>query len=103
MRSFRYDRSSAPGVVALAVGDVISMRLIAHSGGGFRWQVTEASDDFVKVTRRYRHYDSTVGSPQESEFTILAKKPGAVYVTFKYSRSWMDEVEDSFQIELRIQ
>ena len=64
--------------IVVHAGDVVTIRLTEHSGGGYRW--TPTSVDAARLELRHHDYETTragVGGAGASVWTFVARTPGA--------------------------
>ena len=91
--------------IVVHAGDVVTIRLTEHSGGGYRW--TPTSVDAVRLEMQDQRYESTragVGSAGASVWTFVARKPGRTRLELKQLRPWdqSDSAAERFWVDLEI-
>ncbi|HKB13947.1 MAG TPA: protease inhibitor I42 family protein [Vicinamibacterales bacterium] len=75
--------------VAVRVGDIISIQLPEHAGGGYQWTASHVDDGFVDVARKgYETVNPSVGSGGIAVWIVTAEHPGSARVELIESRSW---------------
>ena len=91
--------------IIVHAGDVVTIRLTEHSGGGYRW--TPSSVDAARLEMRDQRYETTragVGGAGASVWTFIARQPGRTRLELKQLRPWEqpDAAAERFWIDLDI-
>jgi len=91
--------------IVVHAGDVVTIRLTEHSGGGYRW--TPTSVDGVRLEMQDQRYETTragVGGAGASVWTFVARKPGRTRLELKQLRPWdqSDSAAERFWVDLEI-
>ena len=91
--------------IVVHAGDVVTIRLTEHSGGGYRW--TPSSVDASRLELQQHDYETTragVGSAGASVWTFVARKAGRTRLELKQLRPWdpSDSAAERFSVDLEI-
>ena len=91
--------------IVVQTGDVVTIRLTEHSGGGYRW--TPSSVDAARLELQQHDYETTragVGSAGASVWKFVARTPGHTRLELKQLRPWEqpDAAAERFWIDLDI-
>ena len=91
--------------IVVHAGDVVTIRLTEHSGGGYRW--TPSSVDAARLELQQHDYETTragVGSAGASVWKFVARKPGHTRLELKHLRPWepSDSAAERFWVDLDI-
>jgi copper homeostasis protein (lipoprotein) len=93
----------------LAVGDEIVVRLRSNPATGYRWSIVDDGQAVLGLAAspRYqpdRAQDGMMGAGGADTWRLLAFRPGAGRITFRYHREWEREGDSrtvSFAVEVR--
>ena len=91
--------------IVVHAGDVVTIRLTEHSGGGYRW--TPSSVDAARLELQHHDYETTragVGSAGASVWKFVARTPGRTRLELKQLRPWeqSDSAAERFWVDLDI-
>ena len=91
--------------IVVHAGDVVTIRLTEHSGGGYRW--TPSSVDAARLEMQHHDYETTragVGSAGASVWKFVARTPGRTRLELKHLRPWeqSDSAAERFWVDLDI-
>ena len=91
--------------IVVQAGDVVTIRLTEHSGGGYRW--TLSSVDAARLELQHHDYETTragVGSAGASVWKFVARTPGHTRLELKQLRPWeqSDSAAERFWVDLDI-
>jgi predicted secreted protein len=101
VNSYRLDQPVSGDVVRLAPGDVLEIRLVQQSGGGYLWSVAETSAELELVEDRNQP-GALPGAAATRLFTFRAMTPGSSRLVLVHARPWERTVEDT-RVELDVE
>lgn len=94
MNSYRLDQPVSGEVVRLAPGDVLEIRLVQQSGGGYLWSVAETSAELELVEDRNQP-GALPGAAATRLLTFRAVAAGRGRLALVHARPWELTAEDT--------